>query len=176
MVLNGSAPFEMGKPKLRRAMLTAAAQHHGLGVVYCNLVGGNDSLVFDGNSMVVAPDGTLLAQGRGFDEDLVVVDLPRRDDAKTARPAPPAAAPDPGRDEECEEVLHALVLGVRDYMRKTGFERAVLALRRHRLALTAVIAARARATSHVAMPSRFTSSMSDEDAATLARRLGTASR
>ena len=176
-VLNGSAsPFEMGKPKLRRAMLSAAAQHHGLGVVYCNLVGGNDSLVFDGNSMVVAPDGTLLAQGRGFDEDLVVVDLPRREDAKAARPAPPAAAPGPARDDECDEVLHALVLGVRDYMRKTGFERAVLGLSGGiDSALTAVIAARAlgaRNVLGVAMPSRFTSSMSDEDAATLARRLG----
>lgn len=188
-VVNGSAsPFEIGKPRLRRAMVTAAAQHHGLGVLYCNLVGGNDSLVFDGHSLVVAPDGTLLAQGRGFDEDLLVVDLPPKDDAKAARaktaaPAiPEPAAPAPGAettwsDEECEEVLQALVLGIRDYMRKTGFERAVLGLSGGiDSALTAVLAARAlgaRNVLGVAMPSRFTSSMSDEDAAILARRLGT---
>jgi len=169
-VLNASAsPYEMGKPRLRRAMLAAAAQHHGVGVVYCNLVGGNDSLIFDGHSMVVDPAGGLLAHARGFDEELLLADL---------------AAPAPGRlhatgfpaEQELEEVLQALVLGLRDYMRKTGFERALLGLSGGiDSALVAVIAARAVGAANVlgvAMPSRFTSSMSDEDAATLARRLG----
>jgi NAD+ synthetase len=169
-VLNASAsPYEMGKPKLRRAMIAAAAQHHGVGVVYCNLVGGNDSLVFDGHSMVVDPAGRLVAHARGFEEELLVADLP----AASARPLREAEVPP---EHDLEQVMQALVLGLRDYMRKTGFERAVLGLSGGvDSALVAVIAARAVGAANVlsvAMPSRFTSSASDEDAATLARRLG----
>ena len=170
-VLNASAsPFEIGKPKLRRAMISAAAQHHAVGVVYCNLVGGNDSLVFDGHSMVVDPAGSLLAHARGFEEELLVVDLPEA--ASTGH----VHATDVPAENEQELVLQALVLGLRDYMRKTGFERAVIGLSGGvDSALVAVLAARALGAANVlgvAMPSRFTSSMSDEDAATLARRLG----
>jgi NAD+ synthase (glutamine-hydrolysing) len=174
-ILNASAsPFEIGKPKLRRAMIAAAAQHHGVGVVYCNLVGGNDSLVFDGNSMVVDAEGRLLAHARGFEEELLVADLPG--DTRTSGAARPLHAADVPAVDELEQVLQALVLGLRDYTRKTGFERAVLGLSGGiDSALTAVVAARALGAANVlgvAMPSRFTSSVSDEDAATLARRLG----
>jgi NAD+ synthase (glutamine-hydrolysing) len=172
-VLNASAsPYEIGKPKLRRAMIAAAAQHHGVGVVYCNLVGGNDSLVFDGHSMVVDPGGNLIVHARGFEEELLVADLP--DGGGGAR----VHAADVPAENDAEQVVQALVLGLRDYMRKTGFERAVLGLSGGiDSALVAVLAARALGAANVlgvAMPSRFTSSVSDEDAATLARRLGIA--
>ncbi len=170
-VVNASAsPFEHGKPKLRRAIIAAAAQHHGVGVVYCNLVGGNDSLVFDGHSMVVDASGRLLAHARGFEEELLVADLP--DAASASR----GHATDVPAENDHEQVIQALVLGLRDYMKKTGFERAVVGLSGGiDSALVAVVATRAVGAANVlgvAMPSRFTSSASDEDAATLARRLG----
>jgi NAD+ synthase (glutamine-hydrolysing) len=170
-VLNASAsPFEAGKPELRRRIIAAAALHQGAGIAYCNLVGANDSLIFDGNSMVVDAQGRVLAHAGAFDEELVVAEL---------EAAPTAAAqawrPDPPADPH-GDTLRALEVGVRDYAAKTGFRSALVGLSGGiDSALTAVIAARALGPGNVlgvAMPSRFTSSISDEDAASLAKRLG----
>ncbi|MSR45473.1 MAG: NAD+ synthase [Planctomycetes bacterium] len=174
-ILNASAsPFEIGKPALRRAMITAVARHQRLPVAYCNLVGGNDSLVFDGHSMVVDGDGRLIAHAGGFEEEILVADLP--DVAPQIVAAATQVVVRAPVDDDQAQVLAALVLGVRDYAWKTGFTQALLGLSGGiDSALTAVIAARALGPQNVlavALPSRFTAAMSDDDAAALARHLG----
>lgn len=162
--ISGS-PYCLGKTRLRRRMLQAAARHHHMGIMFCNLVGGNDSLIFDGGSMLVAADGTVLASAPSFEEALVVADL----GATEEEPAAPALGED-------EEIYRALVLGLRDYASKTGFRKAILGLSGGiDSAVTAVLAAEALGASNVlgvAMPSRYTSDMSNDDACELARRLG----
>ena len=123
-ILNASAsPFEIGKPALRRAMVSAVARHHRLPVVYCNLVGGNDSLVFDGHSLVVDGEGRLLAHAIGFEEELLLAELP---DERAGGQA--AAVLPPPFDDDHEQVVAALVTGLRDYVRKSGFSKALLGL------------------------------------------------
>ncbi len=165
LLVNISAsPFALGKPALRARMLGHAAQMYGIPCFYCNLVGGNDALVFDGGSAVFGADGAVHARAKFFDEDLLVVDSDSANEAVSALPA------------DLDALLDALVLGTRDYARKTGFTDAVLGLSGGiDSALTAVIAARALGPERVlgvAMPSRFTASISNEDAAALARTLG----
>jgi NAD+ synthase (glutamine-hydrolysing) len=167
LILNVSAsPFAQGKPRLRDQMLGAAARNSGLPVVYVNQAGGNDALVFDGFSSVYGRDGQVIYRAPGFAESLTVMD--------TAA----AATPVPEHAPDLAQVMDALVLGVRDYATKTGFSRAVIGLSGGvDSALVAVIAARALGGSNVttlAMPSRFTAAMSNDDAAQLARNLGTA--
>jgi NAD+ synthase (glutamine-hydrolysing) len=179
LVLNVSAsPYAMGKPGLRERMLAASAAGHGAPIAYVNQVGGNDALVFDGGSVLVGRDGAILARGPLFEEALVVADFPGgaarvlRLDGTPFPPPPPTAPPDP----EADEVFRALSLGVRDYVRKCGFREAVLGLSGGiDSALTACIAADALGAEHVlgvAMPSRYSSSHSREDAAALAANLG----
>jgi NAD+ synthase (glutamine-hydrolysing) len=177
VVVNVSAsPYAVGKPALRERMLAASARGHGVPIAYVNQVGGNDALVFDGGSMLVARDGTILARAPLFREALVVADL-EGGRAEVLGPdgsalTPPPPAPDPLADE----VLSALVLGVRDYVAKCGFGSAVIGLSGGiDSALTACIAAEAlgpAAVLGVAMPSRYSSSHSREDAAALAEGLG----
>jgi len=177
LVVNISAsPYAMGKPALRERMLAASAAGHGAPIAYVNQVGGNDALVFDGGSMLVAKDGAILARGPLFQEALLVCDLATGASTVTpldggALPPAPAAA-----DAEADEVFRALVLGVRDYVRKCGFKEVVVGLSGGiDSALTACIAAEAlgpRNVLGVAMPSRYSSSHSREDAALLAHSLG----
>jgi NAD+ synthase (glutamine-hydrolysing) len=178
LVVNVSAsPYAMGKPALRERMLAASAAGHGAPIAYVNQVGGNDALVFDGGSMLVGRDGTVLARAPLFEEALLVADLETGASETTRLDgsplAPPAGAP---ADAEADEVLRALVLGVRDYVRKCGFRDAVVGLSGGiDSALTACLAAEALGAEHVlgvAMPSRYSSSHSREDAAELARHLG----
>jgi NAD+ synthase (glutamine-hydrolysing) len=164
LMLNISAsPYAQGKPRLREEMLAAAARHHRAKIVYVNLVGGNDSLVFDGHSAVFDEEGRVVARARGFEEELLIAQVPGGGEA-----APLA--------EDLDELTLALVLGTRDYAHKTGFKGAVLGLSGGiDSALTAAIAARAFPPDEVlgvAMPSRFTADMSNSDAAALARNLG----
>jgi NAD+ synthase (glutamine-hydrolysing) len=182
LVVNVSAsPYSLGKPALRERLLGSAARSHGAPVAYVNQVGGNDSLVFDGGSMLVGRDGAVLARAPLFEEVLVVSGVDGDDvrvlDARGA-PLPPPAAP--GVDAQAEEVLRALVLGVRDYVRKCGFQSAVVGLSGGiDSALTAAIAVAALGAdrvSGVAMPSRYSSDHSREDARILAGRLGIAFR
>ena len=200
-----ASPYALGKTQVRRHMVAAAARRHGMPIALCNLVGGNDSLVFDGHSLAVSTDGETLVEGPGFEERLIFADLsPKPLAAAGPRSTPPlgrqkpepscrndpavATKPDLGAlavvsayeldlsDAGCAELAAALTLGIRDYARKTGFRTAVLGLSGGvDSALTAVLAARALGPTNVtaiAMPSRYTASMSNEDAALLAERLG----
>ena len=165
-VLNiSSSPFWIGKRELRRDMLAAIARHHKVPVALVNQVGGNDSLVFDGSSIVLNAEGNIIAQGSSFEEDLVYFD------SKTL-------TGDLHEQIEGEEasVYAALVLGTRDYMRKCGFQKAIIGLSGGiDSALTAVIAADAAGPENVigvGMPGPYSSPGSIDDARALAGNLG----
>ncbi|HET8891113.1 MAG TPA: NAD+ synthase [Candidatus Angelobacter sp.] len=166
MVLNISAsPFHLGKRELRRQMLETVARDNKVPVLFVNQVGGNDSLIFDGSSMVIAPDGNIVAQGKSFAEDLVLFDSEtmRGDMRDQVSPGVPSA-------------YAALVLGTRDYVRKCGFSRVVIGLSGGiDSALTAAIAVDALGKENVtgiAMPSQYSSEHSIKDARELACKLG----
>ena len=164
VILNVSAsPFAEGKPRLRDEMLGAAARHHQTPIAYLNLVGGNDSLVFDGHSAVYDETGKVIARAKGFGEELLLVDLPGGGSVT------PLA-------ENLDELTEALISGTRDYAQKTGFKGAVIGLSGGiDSALTGYIASRAFPPDEVvgvAMPSRYTADMSNDDAAVLAKNLG----
>jgi len=169
IVLNiSSSPFWREKRALRTEMLTAIAKRHHAFVAMVNQVGGNDSLIFDGTSLAIAPDGNVIAQGKSFAEDLVVFDACR-----------PAAIEQPDFGTESGEVQatwDALVLGTRDYMRKCGFKQAVIGLSGGiDSALVAAIAVEALGKEHVlgvGMPSQFSSQGSVDDGRGLAENLG----
>jgi NAD+ synthase (glutamine-hydrolysing) len=177
LIVNVSAsPYGMGKPALRERMVAAAAAGHGTPIAYVNQVGGNDALVFDGGSMLLGRDGAVLARGPLFEEAVVVAgeDGSAPEVLPLAGGAPLRAGP--GEDAEADEVYRALVLGLRDYARKCRFSRAVIGLSGGiDSALTACLAADALGAAQVfgvAMPSRYSSRGSRDDAAALARNLG----
>ncbi len=190
--INGS-PYHAGKRRFREEMLAQRARDYGVYVCYTNQVGGQDELVFDGGSMVLAPDGALLARAPMFEEDLLVVDLDlgqrrkgsggqpdvRRvslSGASSAADKPPLerrVAPELGEEAE---VYAALVTGTRDYLRKTGFAKALVALSggidSSLVAAIAVDALGAENVHGVGMPSRYSSEGSISDARALADNLG----
>jgi NAD+ synthase (glutamine-hydrolysing) len=178
LVVNVSAsPYALGKPALRQRMLSAAARGHGAAVAYVNQVGGNDALVFDGNSMLIGPDGAVLARAPLLEEALVICGLDGSGAQVIAEPGGPAPGPAADAGEaEADELYRALVLGLRDYARKCGFRGAVVGLSGGiDSALTACLAADALSPAGVlgvAMPSRYSSRHSREDAAALAGNLG----
>lgn len=159
-----ASPFRVGKIAQRERLFARQAQEHRMPLVYVNAVGGNDDLVFDGASMVFDAEGHVSARAKAFDEDLLIVEI----GAETAA----RCEPYPG---DLESIHRALVLGTRDYLTKCGFREAVIGLSGGiDSAVTAVIAAEAlgvQAVHGVAMPSRFSSTHSVEDAKELARRL-----
>ncbi len=173
LILNPSAsPFVLGKGKLHRKILTTHATRHKVFVAAVNQVGGNDDLIFDGHATVIDPQGKLFAAGPGFVEHSLLVDLPAPGvKFKAARPADPLLQRDP-----LHHLYDALVLGVRDYCRKTGFRSALLGLSGGiDSALTAVIGAAALGNANilgVAMPGPYSSEGSVTDAYALARNLG----
>ena len=169
-IVNLSAsPFTAGKQLVREKMLGHLARKYGLPVAYVNQVGGNDDLIFDGRSGVFDAQGGVSARARGFEEDLLMADLGG---------AAGTVAEDDFEPEA--EIWRALVLGVRDYARKTGFRKAVLGLSGGiDSALTAAIAADALGPGNVQgvmMPSCFSSRGSVDDSVELARNLGIATR
>ena len=166
MILNISAsPYWQGKPQVRQSMLAAIAMRHKAYVAMVNQVGGNDSLVFDGSSVVIRPDGEVAIRAASFAEDLVVFDTQEQ---KTL----PADA-DPDR---VAELWNALVLGTRDYVRKCGFSKALVGLSGGiDSALVAAIAVEALGPENVVgvgMPTEYSSLGSIEDARKLAKNLG----
>ena len=167
--INGS-PFQVGKPAQRLRHIRREAQGGGVPVVYLNLVGGQDELVFDGASTAVDGNGSILYQAPSFAEDCFAVDIPIGA-GKAAEPPPPA----PPLDMR-EQIYRALTLGFGDYVRKNGFEGVVVGLSGGiDSALTAVIAADALgpgAVRGITMPSDFSSPGSVNDSRELARRLG----
>ena len=185
--INGS-PYHRGKGAERERMIAERSRAYGLPLVYLNAVGGQDELVFDGQSMVFAAGGELLYRAPQFEEDLFWVDVPlpetgRSDAAALAitsgdllegEPEPPPESHPPlGEDEE---VYRALVAGLRGYVRKNGFDSVVIALSGGiDSSLTAVIAADAlgpEAVWGVTMPSRYSSEGSVADSRELAENLG----
>ncbi len=192
-VLNiSSSPFHAGKLHHRKAIVKRFAEAAHAVVCYNNLVGGQDELVFDGGSLVMDPQGRLIAEAKRFEEDLLVTDLEFRDSLRhpptdlrgwfvELRPlrshrrevVPPRIEPEPAR---LEEIYGALVMGTRDYVRKNGFTQVVLGLSGGiDSALTATIAVDALGPEDVVgvtMPSVFTSGETRSDAEFLARNLG----
>jgi NAD+ synthase (glutamine-hydrolysing) len=203
VLLNVSAsPYHRRKGAFRERMLGVRASDYGCYVVFCNLVGGQDELVFDGHSLVFDPEGDLISRARQFEEDLLVVDLypeevltqrlhesrPRKENVER----PPEIVSVPGHEKtgpaepgehriedllpEEGEVFEALVLGLGDYFRKNGFSRAVLGLSGGiDSSLCAVVASRALRPQNVTgvlMPSRYTSEASNTDAEAIAKNLG----
>jgi NAD+ synthase (glutamine-hydrolysing) len=202
VLLNISAsPYHKRKGAFRERMLGVRASDYGCYVVFCNLVGGQDELVFDGHSVVFDPEGALVARAAQFREDFLLVDLypdqslmqrlhdprPRKENPEhapevitvpTHRPAAAESVEariEPSLSEE-GEVLEALVLGLGDYFRKNGFSRAVLGISGGiDSSLGAAVAAEALGPENVTgvlMPSRYTSDLSNTDAAALAKNLG----
>ena len=166
IILNISAsPYWQGKPQMRQSMLAAIAKRHGAYVVMVNQVGGNDSLVFDGSSVVIRPDGGVAVRAASFAEDLVVFDT---EDGEVA--AADALA------DGVEELWGALVLGTRDYVRKCGFSKVLVGLSGGiDSALVAAIAVEALGAENVVgvgMPTEYSSLGSIEDARKLAKNLG----
>jgi NAD+ synthase (glutamine-hydrolysing) len=170
--INGS-PYHRRKAHERMAICAARARETGAWIVYVNLVGGQDELVFDGGSMVVSPTGELAWHADAFEEDMLVVDIPGTED-HGGRPPLPDASREPW-PEGAEDVFRALVLGLGDYVRKNGFHEVVIGLSGGiDSALTAVLAADAlghEAVRVLAMPSRHSSEESVEDAREVAERL-----
>ena len=166
LVLNISAsPFWIGKREVRRDMLASIARQHKVPVAMVNQVGGNDSLVFDGSSIVLNAEGKVIAQGRSFEEDLIYFDSK-------------ALTGDLHEAMQGEEasVYAALVMGTRDYMYKCGFRKAIIGLSGGiDSALTAVLAADAVGPENVigvGMPGPYSSAGSIDDARALAKNLG----
>ena len=160
-----SSPFWHGKRATRRAMLSAIARRDQIPVLMCNQVGGNDSLIFDGSSLAIDARGDLISQAASFAEDLVIFDpftTPR------SSQTPP--------DDDTEAAYQALVLGTRDYVRKCGFKKVLIALSGGiDSALVAAIAKDAMGAENVlaiGMPSPYSSQGSVEDSRQLASNLG----
>lgn len=172
--INGS-PFHTGKIGVRREMLSSRARDGECVIAYVNQVGGQDELVFDGGSMVLASDGTVVASAVEFAEELLVCDL-------LLPKSKSAVAPQQSRGDIAEpmdenaQIFSALVLGTRDYVQKNGFTDVVIGLSGGvDSALVAAIATQALGSEHVhgvAMPSRYSSTGSISDAELLARNLG----
>ena len=197
-----ASPFHAGKTRARERMIATRASDNGVAVAYVNQVGGQDELVFDGNSLVIGPTGELIARGASMDEDLVIVDIPvtqviqtqlldprlrrERSDAQPREPVFVTDAPAEARDllappkveppERLAEIYRALVAGTRDYVRKSGFSDVLVALSGGiDSALVGVVAVDALGAEHVrgvSMPSRYSSEGSIGDAQELANQLG----
>ncbi|MEN6401779.1 MAG: NAD+ synthase, partial [Armatimonadia bacterium] len=165
LLLNISAsPFSMGKEEVRARLISKHAQKHGVPFVYANQVGGNDELVFDGRSLAFDGQGKPLAVFPSFEEHVATVDTAATGNESLYHP-----------QEQIASVHDALVLGVRDYLRKCGFSKAVIGLSGGiDSAVTACIAAEALGAANVlgmGMPSRYSSSGSIDDARALADNL-----
>lgn len=163
LIIVSASPWQQGKSEFRERMLTHASRHHGVPLVFVNLVGGNDELIFDGGSFVASADGSVTKRLAMFEEDYAVVDV---FEYGVPEPAP----------ERVAQLEQALVLGVRDYLHKLGMGTAVIGLSGGiDSAVTAYIAARALGPENVKgilMPGPFSSSHSVSDAERLVANLG----
>jgi NAD+ synthase (glutamine-hydrolysing) len=160
-----ASPYYHGKLEERQRVFGQLCRQNNLPLLYANQVGGQDGLIFDGHSMAMTPTGTLRGAAAGFAEDMLVVDSDNWE--KTGRAL---------LEDSVADVEEALVLGVRDYLHKSGFRKAVLGLSGGiDSAVTAVIGCRALGPENVlcvAMPSPYTSQQSIDDARKLAENLG----
>jgi NAD+ synthase (glutamine-hydrolysing) len=175
MILNISAsPFHLGKIKKRQEVVSDCAKRFDCAVAYCNLVGGQDELIFDGRSMLADSTGEILAKGRAFEEDLIIADvISAKDGVVKVEPLQPPA---PQPTNLPDEIYQALVLGTRDYTRKNGFTKVLLGLSGGvDSSVTAAVAVSALGPENVigiTMPSKFNSPDTISDAGKLAENLG----
>jgi len=175
VVLNISAsPFDVGKIKKRQEIVSQCAKEFDSAFAYCNLVGGQDELIFDGRSLFADSAGTIRAKAKAFDEDLLVADIVAMDDGTIQVNPLQAAAPQPA--DRTEEIYQALVLGTRDYTGKNGFKKVLLGLSggidSSVVAAIAVAALGAENVFGLTMPSKFNSPETIGDAKKLADNLG----
>ncbi|MBL7214262.1 MAG: NAD+ synthase [Phycisphaerae bacterium] len=176
LIVNLSAsPFHARKNQQRQTVLANCAKYFNCAVAYCNLVGGQDELVFDGRSIFVNALGHVIARAKEFDEDLCIADFERQANTVEIIPVNPSENKEYPSDE-IAEIYQALVLGTRDYIRKNGFSKVVIGLSGGiDSALVVAIATEALGSGNVVgitMPSRFNSSETRSDAETLAKNLG----
>jgi len=175
MILNISAsPFHTGKIKAREQVVNACAKELNCALAYCNLVGGQDELVFDGRSIFADSTGRIVAKAKAFDEDLIIADVvPATNGTVQIKPVQPAARQP---SDPVDEIYQALVLGTRDYARKNGFKKLLLGLSGGiDSSVTAAIAVAALGAENVigiSMPSEFNSPETIGDAEKLAKNLG----
>lgn len=190
LIINiNASPYHAGKRFDREKILTRQAKNHSVAIAYANLVGGQDELVFDGQSMVIDSRGKIIAMAKAFEEELLVVDIDLKsadkksfkkamylEDFHDDKPVLKNKNPIAGTLSEEEEIYGALVLGLKDYIKKNGFGKCILGLSggidSSLVASIAVDAAGKENVVGVCMPSVFTSSESVEDAARLAENLG----
>jgi NAD+ synthase (glutamine-hydrolysing) len=186
LVVANASPYARGRREEREAMLRERALETNCPIAYVNLVGGQDELVFDGQSVAVNAKGEVVARASAFSEELLVCELEAREslvgvplDTRYARDELRARASLVNHVEEplgeVEEIYQALVMGTRDYLRKNGFREAIVAVSggvdSSLVASIAVDAVGARAVRGVSMPSRYSSAGSVDDALELASRL-----
>ena len=160
-----ASPYTLDKPLLRMKVLEKICQKHGVPIIYCNQVGGNDDLIFDGSSMVVDKKGQLILLGKEFDTDMFIWD--------TEKTYSPVLNPWPLREES---IINCLTIGTHDYVRKCGFKKVLVGLSGGiDSSLVAYIAMKALGpdkVTGVSMPSPFTSDLSKRCAKELAKNLG----
>ena len=194
--INGS-PYHAGKKKVREDLLKSHSINHQLFVGYVNMVGGQDELVFDGNSMLLNPNGEIIAQANQFEEDLVFTDL-KIDESKLDREKPlvtqhvinesiqlsddltqnkPVLKRNfPVQYDQIGEIYAALVLGTKDYVHKCGFKKVIVALSggidSSLVTTIAVDALGIQNVTAVSLPSKYSSQSSIDDASLLSRNLG----
>lgn len=183
LILSPSAsPFVLGKGEKHRAILRQHAMKHGVYVASVNQLGGNDDLIFDGHALVYSPMGELIAAGRGFSDEQLVMEVPAEPRvpgapaaARPSAPGTPHSSPCILLDSPDRLLFEALTLGIRDYLRKTGFRQAIIGLSGGiDSALTAVLAVAALGPQNVlgvSMPGQYSSEHSRTDAYDLAKRL-----
>jgi len=183
LVVANASPFARGRRADREAMLAQRAVEAGCPIAYVNMVGGQDELVFDGQSVVVDATGTVIARADAFQEELLIVDVEAASSTVGVGLATEGNADERGMHvnyvaeprSDVAEVYEALVTGTRDYLRKNGFRSAVIGLSggvdSSLVATIAVDALGAQAVRGVAMPSRYSSDHSLLDAYALAERL-----
>ena len=168
LVLNGS-PFERSKTDTRLELVSDLAAKHSTAVAYANLIGGQDDLVFDGNSFLIDASGKKIARAKQFDKDLLVFEIENKNSIKSV-----SGSSQP--QEDLEQVWNALVLGLRDYVHKNGFKSVVLGLSggidSAVCAAIAVDAIGAKNVYGVSLPSKYSSDHSLADAALLAKNTG----
>ncbi len=190
LIMNISAsPYELGKPYQRETLLAARTSQDHVACALCNLVGGQDELVFDGQSLIYDRDGKLVARAKAFEEDLLIADLslPKAHPVASSQVSfalPRAVGRYPAQKRvpriepplpQAEEIYRALVLATRDYVRKNGFERVLIGLSggidSSLVACIAVDALGPQNVLGVFLPSRFTSSTSRKNVQQLAQNL-----
>jgi NAD+ synthase (glutamine-hydrolysing) len=186
LVVANASPYARGRREEREAMLRERALETNCPIAYVNLVGGQDELVFDGQSMAVNAQGEVIARASAFSEELLVCELEAREslagvplESSYARDESRARASLVNHVEEpletAHEIYEALVMGTRDYLRKNGFREAIVALSggvdSSLVAAIAVDAVGARAVRGFSLPSRYSSEGSFNDALELANRL-----